>query len=336
MTATQPLLRRDRYALESLKSGDGVIVDLESGNFFRLNPSAVTACRALLACETTAEAVERLAGHLRIPVEQAESFIAPVRMLLTQAGIRALAPNPLEYTHETEDLCTFSEDGKRIFSIHLPDKSLELCASPGDLQAPLVFYVRAILPKLLALNGVPILHGAACRTPDSFVAFCGLSGAGKTTTALSFRDAGASVVSEDLLLLSVGETSVAVYEDGERTARAWATEAAERLNNKNRIGFAELGAVVRGPTRTLTTIWFLEATRRSGDRFMLQPLSTLEGLLLLLGNGFLATVDPIQWRAFFHRSVLIAESTTMRALTTPAGLQNLTAAARAYSLNSAS
>ncbi|HXJ21145.1 MAG TPA: PqqD family protein [Polyangia bacterium] len=319
-----------------MKSGDGVIVDLESGNFFRLNQSAVTACRELLACKTTLEAVERLADHLHIPLEQAESFIASVQTLLVQAGIRSPAASPLRYTHETEDLCTFSENDKRIFSIHLREKSLELCASPGDLRAPLVFYVRAVLPKLLALNGVPILHGAACRTSDSFVAFCGVSGAGKTTTALSFRDAGASVLSEDLLVLSVGQAAVEVHEDGERTARAWAAEAAEHLSKQRRIGFSDLAAVTGGTTRPLTTIWFLEATRRSGDRFLLHPLSPLEGLLLLLGNGFLASVDPIQWRGFLHRSVLIAESTTMRALTAPAGLENLAAAARAYSLNSAS
>jgi hypothetical protein len=242
----------------------------------------------------------------------------------------------LEYTHATEDLCTFSENKKLIFSIHVRDKSLELCASPATLQAPLVFYVRAIVPKLLALNDVPILHGAACRAPGSFVAFCGISGAGKTTTALSFRAAGATVVSEDLLVLSIGEAAVEVYETGEKAARDWAASAANRILEQKRIGFAELSAVSRGPCRALTRIWFLDATRRSGDRFTLQALSPIDGLLLLLGNGFLATADPIRWRAFLRRCALIAKSTPMMAVTPPVGLDSLADAARDYSLNSTS
>jgi hypothetical protein len=336
MTSAQSPFQPGRYVIESLRTGDGVILDLQSGNFFQLNRSAVAVCGALLASETTDGAVERLTRDLRISREQAEKLVASTQTLLAQPGIRAPVSSSLEYVQEAEDLCSFGEAGKRLFSIHLRERSLELCAPLDSLQSPLLFYVRAILPKLLALVDVPILHGAACRTRDSFVAFCGLSGAGKTTTALAFREAGATLISEDLLVLSVGDSSVEVYEDGEKLARAWAADAAIQLSRRGRTDFSELTSARHGPRIALRTIWFLEAARRSGERFVLQPLSALEGMLLLLGNGFLATADPIRWREFLRRSVVIAESTTIRALTAPAGLAGLAAAADRYIANWAS
>jgi hypothetical protein len=325
----------DRYAIESLSSGDGVLVDLQTGNFFRLNSSAVAACRALAAAATLDEAIDRLAAEVGASSDRAADFMTSIRHLLAQPGIRVPAPGPYHYAHETEDLCTFSQDSRRIFAIHRRQKTVELCISPSSLGGPLDFYVRAILPKLLALLDVPILHGAACCMGESFVAFCGLSGAGKTTTARAFRDAGARIVSEDLLVLSLGHKAVEVFEDGERLARAWVADAAVTFSDRGEVDYSELAAAVRGAKTALATIWFLDEGRRLGDRFDLRPLTPIDGLLLLLGNGFLATAEAASWRAFLRRSAQIAESARMSAATVPAGLQNLATAATDYKRNSA-
>ena len=77
-------------------------------------------------------------------------------------------------------------------------------------------------------------------------------------------------------------------------------------------------------------------SRRAGNGVGLKPLSIGDGVLALLGNGFLATSSPQHWRAFLRRSRLIAERTNLFEATMPYGLDQLAEAARRYIVNSAS
>jgi len=65
-------------------------------------------------------------------------------------------------------------------------------------------YRRVVLPFLLQALGYEMLHASAVRTERGVVAFCGDSGAGKSTIATGLRRRGYPVWADDALLLEVG------------------------------------------------------------------------------------------------------------------------------------
>lgn len=65
-------------------------------------------------------------------------------------------------------------------------------------------YCRIVLPWLLQALGYEMLHASAVRTPRGVVAFCGDSGAGKSTIATGLSRRGYPVWADDALLLEVG------------------------------------------------------------------------------------------------------------------------------------
>ena len=62
-----------------------------------------------------------------------------------------------------------------------------------------------VLPRVLAHGGRLVLHAAAVRVGGRSVAFVGETGSGKSTLAASLHEAGYSLLSDDGLLLGVGE-----------------------------------------------------------------------------------------------------------------------------------
>src|SRR6185437_8981667 len=176
----------DRYAVASFSDGKGVLVDLSTGGYFRLNPAAVFVCEALQRSETVDGAVDLVAQGMRITSADAEQLVAHVQENLSQPLPRHPPDTAFAYAKDPDGSWVLQEDGRTIFSIADERCQVELQASLGELKGPLVAYLQALVPKLLALLDVPVLHAAACRIGTRHVAFSGKSGAGKTTTALTF------------------------------------------------------------------------------------------------------------------------------------------------------
>lgn len=65
----------------------------------------------------------------------------------------------------------------------------------------LAIYQRVVLPFLLQALGYEMLHASAVRTERGVVAFCGESGAGKSTIAVGLSRRGYSIWADDALLL---------------------------------------------------------------------------------------------------------------------------------------
>ena len=231
-----------------------------------------------------------------------------------------------------------SEAGREIVVIDENTQCIELRAKLAELRAPLARYLRAVVPKLLALSHVPVLHASAFSVHGRLTAISGRSGAGKTTTALAFQKAGASLLSEDLLVLRVLDHKVAVYEDGEQLARQWANTTAQTLANDPTaaVHYVSLKAVEQGELLPLESIWFIAAERRSGLQISLRPLAATDRTVALLGSGFLASSAADHWREFVRRGAEIAQRVGAAEAITPNGLPELEAAAKLYIVNSAS
>jgi hypothetical protein len=328
----------DRYAVASFSDGEGILVDLSTGGYFKLNATAVLICNVLQLAGTTNEAIDLIVQHMHVTTAEANRLVAVVRENLSQVPPRTPSSSPLVYGRHPDGSWVLEENGRTIFSIADEKRQVELRASLSQLNAPLLFYLQALVPKLLALLDIPVMHAAACRIGGRHLAFSGKSGAGKTTSALAFERAGAHLVSEDLLVLSVTEQDVKIHLGGERYARDWARRIAPVLEKDCRqvIDFGVLADARTGDIVTLDTIWFIEAERRGGSDLKLQKLPISDGALALLGNGFLASFYPQQWRDFLYRSQRIAERVELTQAIMPEGLGLLQSAARGYMVNSAS
>jgi hypothetical protein len=328
----------ERYAIESFPDGGGVLVDLHTGGYFKLNATAVAVCAALGRGGTIDDAITELGKQMRIPPAEARDLVELVSKGLSTEAAREEVFGTLTYESRSDGSSLLLEDGRPIFRVDGARSSLRFCATSKDLKVPIYFYLRSLMPKLLALLGVPVLHASACSVGDALLAFSGKSEAGKTTTALAFERAGYKLVSEDLLVLSLAGESPEVFVDGEPFARGWARAQAAVLETTpdNEIEFTALLAAPRGQTLRLDAVWFLAAARRRGDQIGLRSLSAGDGVLALLGSGFLAASTAQHWRDFLRRSRFIAERTALFEATMPSGLAQLESAARAYIVNSAS
>jgi len=173
------------------------------------------------------------------------------------------------------------------------------------------------------------------------IAFSGLSGAGKTTTARAFAKVGALLVSEDLVVLTPNESEPLAVADGELRAHAWARAVAARLSGapEAAIECGELASVagsLGSDTLPLRSIWFLDSRRREGIEIQRRPLDQVDGLLALIANNFLGVADGEEWRRHIRRGHQVATRLSLSEVTMPAGPERLEQALRPYVTNSAS
>lgn len=108
-----------------------------------------------------------------------------------------------------------SKPGQRISAIRLES------ASAVEVR---LLLIGGVLSFALELHGTPSLHASAVSTTSGGVAFLGGVGAGKSTLAASFVEAGYSLLTDDVLALGRGDDLVWVY-SGCPQMRLWPNDA---------------------------------------------------------------------------------------------------------------
>jgi hypothetical protein len=318
-------------------AGGGLLVDLTTGSYFRLNASAVEICRALLQATNAAETEKELAGRLRVSTQDAAGLLRSMESALETPAIREEPVGPFRYVRQP-DSYELVEHGRPILTVDTEGQRLRMRSSLRDLNYPVVDYLRAVAPKILRLRGIPILHASACILAEGAVtAFSGKSGAGKTTTATAFQAAGATLVSEDLVVMSATGDPRA-YLRGEEIAHGWSARMASVLTERPEtvVPCEELSRAAEGAAAPLRAVWFVDAERREGAAFQLRPLSKIDGFVALLGQSFLAAADVENLQRHLGHTRRLAEGVSLLEVTTPDGLENLARAVRDQSANSAS
>ena len=219
MTVSAELAFRDRLVFEPI-GDEGLLIDLETGIYFRLNASAARACAALQDCASDTEAIARLTGRLGMPVEHARALLQSIRGQLAVSRAPAKTESPFAYRRH-DDGYALEENGTPIVWTDARGLALRLLLPPAALHLELGRYVRAMAPKLLQLRGATVVHASACALPEGLIAIAGESGAGKTTTARALAAAGGELISEDLLVFARDGADGVIFEEGERRAHAW-------------------------------------------------------------------------------------------------------------------
>lgn len=320
----------ERYLVQVFSSG-GVIVDLETGNYFRVDARAAIACSALIETSTSTAAADEVARQLAITPEHAQRIIADTRAALDAAPVRGIPTGPYHFYPEESGYGLWHA-GKRVLAVMSPD--LDVCVPPGlgvEKSPLLEFYVRAVAPKIMFMRGLSVLHASVCNVKGKLLAFAGQSGAGKTTTVRAFVQEGARPVSEDLLVFSATSPHPTIALGGETRVHAWAKHVAEGLaHGAERMPSSELASVAEGPGMTMSAIFFLDVDRRTGSDFGIRPLSDSDGLMALMANNFLGGSSAQAWRQFIATAATLSSAIQLAEVTTPAGVDLLAPAAARY------
>jgi hypothetical protein len=316
----------DKYALASLADG-GLLLDLETGGLFQLNATATFVWRRLLD---------------GIPADAIASTIAERHGIDTARAVAdvtaALAPGTSLEPPTHQDY-HFRRAPSGYVQLFREEPELELDSGGDELvlvasasqRRPLRLRnsLRAIVPKILSLRGQMVIHASAVLARDRLLAFSGESGAGKTTTARALVGRGATLVSEDKLLVRVDPEGALAWRDAEPFMDAWVTETAIAILVNGRASCAALDSSARGDQLPIAELGFLDVATRQGDELVARRLSVPDAAAAAFRCMFLGTDRAAGWRRQLRAAAALAEHVPSYAVTTPEGLPALGRAADA-------
>jgi hypothetical protein len=336
-TTIAPLAFGERFALATFPDG-GVVIDLVTGAYARLNLSATRILEALTTSVDLKSAGRLVETRLGMDDKEAARAIEEIVVALETQGQRRDRPDPFRYASAPDNSgYVLSSNGSPKLWLS-SDGLVVRAVSPVQSNVALATeYLRAAAPKLLYLQGAAVLHAAACRGTNGLIVFCGDSGAGKTTTARAFSAAGANLFSEDMLVVA-SVSPLSVHFLGEEAIRKWALGAANDLGRTPQIDGSALRTAFDGPAAVVTEMWFIAAEQRveGSNHILPRRLGATDAALAVMSCIFLGATSPSEWRRFLGLASTIATATSIFEARMPLGLDRLTDAAKVYTQNSAS
>ncbi len=249
------------------------------------------------------------------------------------------ARTPSGYLLEFAGLASFlvSADGRRIVR----------CNGQPSLPAQTIRHlvIDQVLPHAMSLFGRQSLHATAVLTAAGVCAFMGPAGAGKSTLAASFEQAGYRVFCDDCLSLDEGVRlsvwpgypGVRLWEDSLRAvgrapeASAPVAHYAPKYRPSGRIGQPNFPA---GPV-PLARLYRLEREpagnpKRRGAPVRIEPMREREAFMELVSSSFLLdTTDQAALKANFETVKRVLAEVGVRRLRMPNGFEHLPAVRRA-------
>ena len=316
-----------RFELRRAEGG-AVLLDAATGAILFLNKTATTIWEQFLAGTGYPRLVEGWSNQFGIAMEVARADVASALTLPEPESPRPDAHFRFEIA-----------PGGRCLALAGDIPVLEL-GPAGDsvtiLEAlsadVLASYLSGIVPKLLALGGELVLHASAVHRGGQAVAFLGKSGAGKTTTAHAFEGNGATVFSEDMLLVRMNSEGALAVTDAEAMGKRWASQmAAQHAGRKDQLaGFSLWPAGATNPASRLSSIYFLHPQGRRGSEINRNPLVAAETATRLYANSFVSSISASACRGQMVRVIGLSRTVKGYSTIVPEGLPSLMKAARSY------
>ena len=317
------------YLFESFEDG-GLLVDLTSGHFFRLNQTANEIWRQALTGETPEAIARSLSLRFALPEDSIRAdVVAALNLPNAEASARPEAEHSLEFNSRG---CVVLM-GRRP-TLDIDERQQQIRVRPSVTGEDLGNCLRTIVPRLLSRGDAPVLHAAAVRAPDETIwAFLGNNGAGKTTTAHSFGAAnGFGLVCEDKLMTRLAQDSLGGVLEGEITINQWMREAKRRLlvNPAEGVQMPDPAFCDQHPSLPIGRIFLIDSNRRQGTSIHLQELLPSDAAPEIMRHVFFRPTQ--EWNLRQHLSGLfrLARSIPVYVATLPNGLSQLDQAVRAY------
>jgi hypothetical protein len=309
----------ERYALAEA-TGGGLLLDLISGSVLELNESADFAWKNHLAGLPMAAIVNAYAQRYSLDDPTAQAHVVAALDLSLPSGS----------TLESDFRYERAAGGYRVLALQQAVFELDAAGDwirlvPNVDVAPdrLRYLLRALAPKLLGLRGQTVLHASAVELNDGLVAFSGLSGSGKTTTARAFADAGARLVCEDRVLLRLSESEIEVPTGSEQAITEWVHHCADELSTRHQAPCGGLDRVSDGVSLPLREIGFLDLRRRFGNRYAVTPLTPVGAAGAVFRNTFYGSDMPGDWMRLLNVAAVIGMRIRGSDLVLPDGLDRL-------------
>jgi hypothetical protein len=302
-----------------------LLLDLRSGQLFRLNQSAALVWRRHLAGESVEEISRVVAKRYEIPEARARADAEAA----VQISGAAVPPVPAAEFHyeDAADGYLFSRMGQPLFLIERQGKQISLSLSADLGSETIRGLLVSIAPKLLSLRGEIVLHASAVAIGNRLLAFSGASGAGKTTTARSMVKAGAAPICEDKLVVRLGEGGIDACLNTESVAAAWVQMAVAELAVGRPASCEALDAIARGPILPLVEMGFLSVDLRKANSLSAKPLMPADAAAAVFANSFYGSANPNDWKRQLLISAAIARAIAAFELTVPDGIPGLVEAA---------
>jgi hypothetical protein len=327
---------RERFALATFPDG-GVVVDLKTGSYSRLNAAGAVVFEEVERAESFAQAAERIADRLSITQSVASEHVDTMFAALGGEGIRREPPDPFRYRPSPEGGYDVWHGDTLALHVDEPGRLLTLVSPPDRLPLRIYDYVSGIAPKLLFLRGIAVMHGSSCLRAGSLLGICGKSRSGKTTTARMLSNHGWPLTSVDLLVFAPNLSEPTVYMGGESSADQWARRASDAFaaGPGSAVSVDDLLEAASGRSMPLRCLWFLDVARRR-DAFARRQLGRAATLVNVMANQFLGAGGSSNWRRHLLNSRALAGALDAYELDMPTGLERLDVALRDYATNSAS
>ena len=299
------------------------MLDLASGALVELNESGKVIWQLALAGESEATIAAALAKRHGLDLDTARGHVRDA-LKASIDGPCEVPQSAFNYERRGTEF-VFEFRGEAVVAIDDRGERSSLCGEPEGVSLP--YLLQAVAPKLLALRGQAVLHASAVALHGYAIAFSGMSGAGKTTTARALVAAGAQLICEDKLLIQIAEGRTLVAPFGERAVSEWVASTVVALRASRTSTCADLDLVLQGDLMPLAEIGFLDAQRRTAGPFVARALSETETAGTVFRNAFYGSDADRDWIRHLRSAAHIARTVRGYALTVPDGLERLTEAA---------
>ena len=325
---------REDFAVATLPDG-GLLLHLPSGDFFPLDGVTARVWDVVDRGGGGEATIAQTASALHVPASEARGLLANVLdQAITLRGRRPAIP-PVFW--EDERALSLRDGTRTLMSL---DKRSLILTVTNDLRQrsdeEMAAAFRVFVPKIFGRWFPLAMHASAVGIGDRTILFCGESGAGKTTTARTLAEeiAGVRVYSEDAVVFRDEGGVLVMIEGAEAAIQTWMLEVTAALIERREPSHDVSGlrrALDAEPGRLpIHKAVFLSADRRTGDHWVLGPLSPAATLGRLFLHSFFHSPDPRALRDhLLICRVLAGQIGAAEAVAVPAGLPALRSSSRA-------
>lgn len=308
------------YSFVETKPG-GFLLDTTTGTIFSLNDSAAQIWRSRLHGNEPTVIARQVARRYGVAPDVAARDVESALRVPT-TGTPPRPPSDFLYERRDDHNYVFSFQGISVFEVD--DRGTHVRLACRDMPRPLPYLLQAVIPKILSLRGHLVIHASAVELGDSAVAFTGLSGAGKTTTARSLARHGGRILCEDKLFLRVSPTgNVDTPIEAEAVMKAWIADKAPALARHSDASCAPLDEAARGPSLPLRELGALDVSRRRGTQVAASKLARQDAATTVFRQMFWGSDAITDWRRLLGESVALASRISVYELELPNGLHEL-------------
>lgn len=316
----------------ALVSDGGVLLDLRSGALLQLNKTAAFVWNRYLSGDSPEVIAGRLTEEFPVDLDRAESDVARTLNPQVPANSAPLGPPGLRYRH-TEKTCDFSVNGIPVLEMTPTGDAIRTCGDPNS--EALYHHLRSVSPKILALQGVFVLHASAVQSSQQGItAFAGESGAGKTTTARAFASAGKPLICEDKLVLHPDGDRLLAFADAEAALESRLVELHSMLKHSRPLSWCDtrgLRGILQGPPVPIERVLVIDEGRRAGTTIETERMGETASLVAAFVNAFHGSSSVDEWRRQFASAATLIRTTPVFLATVPRGIDRLLPAAKHYS-----